>query len=344
MDLDRFLASHEQEWTRLADLTTQASRRSGAALSGPELDELINLYQRTGAHLSYARRSFRDPALQQRLDLLIASAHATIYGTRPASIRSAGRFFSRTFPGAVWSARWFVLVAAMCTFIPALALGAWIANSDRALEASAPAAVREAYVSENFEEYYSSEPAGQFATRVFVNNVQVSIMAFALGVLGCVVTAALLAYNGMNLGFAAGLFFSAGQQSKFFGLILPHGLLELSAVVVAGAAGLRLGWTVIDPGDRRRSDALAAEGRRSVTIVLGLILAFAVAGAIEGFVTGSGLPTSLRVGVGIAVFVAFWLYIVVQGRIAESEGATGNLEEIDDMSNGQSRPVALSSK
>ena len=342
MDLDRFLARHDQEWSRLSELTTRAASRQGALLSGPELDEMIDLYQRTGAHLSYARRSFRDPALQQRLDLLIATAHATIYGTRPASLRSAGRFFSRTFPGAVWSARVFLLVAALCTFVPAVALGAWIANSDKALEASAPAAVREAYLTEDFEQYYSSEPAGQFATRVFVNNVQVSIVAFAAGVLGCAITAGLLAYNGMNLGFAGGLFISAGQGSKFFGLIAPHGLLELSAVIVAGAAGLRLGWTLIDPGDRRRSDALAAEGRRSVSIVLGLILAFAVAGAIEGFITGSGLPTSVRVGVGVLVFIAFWLYIIVQGRIAESEGVTDGLD--DELDTDHKRPVALSSK
>jgi uncharacterized membrane protein SpoIIM required for sporulation len=327
MDVDRFLAMNEPTWSRLATLTALAARPRGA--SPLELDELVTLYQRTSSHLSTARSSYRDPALLQRLTQLIANAHAVIHGSRPTSWRSIGWFFTRTFPGAVYSARRFVAVAALLTFLPAVGLATWMASSDRALEASAPAAVREAYLSSDFESYYSSEPAGQFATKVFVNNVQVSIMAFAAGVLGCVVTAGLLAFNGANLGFAAGLFIAAGQAPKFFGLILPHGLLELSAVVVAGAAGLRLGWTVIDPGDRPRSQALAAEGRRSVTIVLGLIVAFAVAGTIEGFVTGSGLPTALRVGVGITVFVAFWLYIVVQGRAAERGGFTGNIEELD---------------
>ena len=156
--------------------------------------------------------------------------------------------------------------------------------------------------------------------------MQVAIYAFAAGILLCGVTAYILVTNGANVGVAAGLFAAAGQSPKFWGLILPHGLLELSAVVIAGAAGLRLGWAIIDPGDQSRRDALAEQGRRSVVIVLGLIVAFAVAGTIEGFVTGSGLPTFFRVGLGVVVAGSFWLYIVTQGRIAAAHGFTGLLE------------------
>ena len=162
------------------------------------------------------------------------------------------RFFTVSFPAAVWHDRRFVAVAAALTFVPALAVGVWLANSRAAVEASAPEAVREAYVEEDFEAYYSSEPAAQFASEVFVNNVQVAIYAFAAGILLCGVTAYILILNGSNVGVAAGLFAAAGESPKFWGLILPHGLLELSAVVIAGAAGLRLGWAIIDPGDRTR--------------------------------------------------------------------------------------------
>jgi uncharacterized membrane protein SpoIIM required for sporulation len=326
MDIDRFLARHEPTWTRLAVLTDHAGRGQASA---PELDELISLYQRTGAHLSVARRSFRDPALHQRLTTLIAEGHAVIYGTRPRSKGAFAQFFAVTFPVAVWSARRFIAVAAVLTFVPTVALATWMNHSDRALEVSAPASVREAYLESEFEDYYSSQPAAQFASTVFFNNVKVGIMAFAAGIAGCVLTAFLLAQNGLNLGFAAGLFINGGQSGRFFGLILPHGLLELSAVIVAGAAGLRLGWTLIDPGDRRRVDALAHEGRRSVSIVMGLVLAFGVAGAIEGFITGSSLPTLVRVGVGVTAFVAFWLYVVGMGSAGERRGLTGTMGELE---------------
>ena len=131
-------------------------------------------------------------------------------------------------------------------------MGAWLATSDAALTATGPDAVRAAYVSEDFEAYYSSAPAGQFAAEVTVNNIQVSILAFAAGALLCVVTAFILVSNGAQVGMAAGMFAAAGQQSKFYGLILPHGALELSAVIVAGAAGLSIGWAIIAPGDRPR--------------------------------------------------------------------------------------------
>ena len=133
-----------------------------------------------------------------------------------------------------------------------------------------------------------------------VNNIQVSLLAFAGGILLCVPTAALLVFNGANVGVAGGLFAAAGQLAKFFGLILPHGLLELTAVIVAGAAGLRLGWSIIAPGDR---PAVRGRGGRrpasAVVIALGLALAFVVAGLIEGFVTGRGVPTPLRVAIGV---------------------------------------------
>jgi uncharacterized membrane protein SpoIIM required for sporulation len=326
LDIDRFIASHAPTWQRLVDLTGRARRGIGR-LETAELDELVKLYQRTSTRLSYARTYYRDPALVTRLTAIVARAGAVVYGTRPRTLRAFGRFWTTAFPAAVWHARRFVAVAAAVTFLPALAMGVWLANSDRALEASAPAAVREAYVTEDFEAYYSSEPAAQFASKVFTNNVRVAVLAFAAGILLCVLTAYILAFNGANVGVAAGLFAAAGQQPRFWGLILPHGLLELTAVVIAGAAGLQIGWAIVAPGDRSRGDALAEEARRAVVIVLGLVAAFFVAGAIEGFVTGRPWPTAVRVGIGLVAWTAFALYLVVQGRRAAAQGFTGVLGE-----------------
>jgi uncharacterized membrane protein SpoIIM required for sporulation len=326
VNVDQFVAANEGAWQRLATLTKEANS-SIKSLSPAQLQELIALYQRTSAHLSYARQAYRDPGLISRLTRLVANANGVIYGKRARTVRSVGRFFRETFPAAVWHNRRFVLVSAALFFVPAIAMGAWLGTSDEAVEVSAPEAVREAYLEEDFEEYYSSEPAAQFATQVTINNIQVAILAFALGIFLCVGTAYVLVNNGVGVGVAGGLFVHAGQASKFFGLILPHGLLELSAIVVAGAAGLRLGWCIIDPGDRTRSEALAEEGRRSVVIVMGLVFAFICAGMIEGFVTGTGLPTSIRVGIGVLAYTIFTLWIVVYGRQATARGITGLLGE-----------------
>ena len=326
MDLDRFLLTNQPLWDRLAYLTRRGDR-SAARLSAQEIDELVRLYQRTASHLSYVRTYYQDPALTTRLTGLVASAGAIVYGTRSRSLRAVGLFFTATFPAAVWHCRRFVAVSALLLLAPALAVGAWIGTDDRAVEALGPPALRQAYLEEDFEDYYSSQPASQFASQVTTNNIRVSFFAFAGGVLVCVPTAYVLVTNGAMLGGAGGLFVHAGQSGKFFGLILPHGLLELSAIAVAGAAGLALGWALVDPGDRRRKQALLEEGRRAAAIVLGLAATFTVAGLIEGFVTGSALPTWARVGVGVLAETAFVLYVVVLGRAAAARGLTGSIGE-----------------
>lgn len=296
-------------------------------LDRDQLDELLALYHRTSAHLSHARAQYADPALTRRLTALVAAGRVAIYGTKARSWRALTTFFTHSFPAAVWQSRRFVLAAVLLTFGPALILGLWIANSDAALDAAAPEAVRQTYVEEDFEAYYKSAPSAQFATEVTVNNIRVAILAFAAGVVVCIGTAYILALNGANIGFAAGLFAAAGAQPQFYGLILPHGLLELSAVVIAGASGLRLGWAVIAPGDRTRGQALTEEGKRAAVVVLGITLAFVVAGLIEGFVTGSALPTLARVAVGASVELAFVAYVVVRGREATAAGWTGEMGE-----------------
>ncbi len=332
VDVDRFIVQNQPAWDRLATLTQAVRRRPTLA----QVEELVQLYQRTSAHLSHARTERADPALVARLTRLVADAAGALYGTRPRSLRGIGRFFTTTFPAAVWHARRFVVAATLLLLVPAFAVGAWVGASDAALEATGPDAVREAYVNEDFEAYYSSSPAAEFASSVTINNIQVAILAFAAGALLCVVTAWILAYNGANVGVAGGLFAAVGEQPKFWGLILPHGILELSAVIVAAAAGLAIGWAVIAPGDRPRAEALAEEGRRAAAVVMGITLAFVVAGLIEGFVTPSGLPTWTRVGIGVVAGLAFWTYVLTLGRSAAALGYTGAIGEHDRLT----RPTA----
>jgi uncharacterized membrane protein SpoIIM required for sporulation len=264
-----------------------------------------------------------------------------VYGTHRRSLRAVGHFFTTTFPAAVWGARAFIAVSAALFFVPAVVVGVWLAHSPRAIDAVGSPALREAYINHDFASYYRSQPSAQFAAKVQTNNIEVAFVAFAAGIAGCVVTALVLAQNGAGVGEAGGLFANAGKLPQFFGLILPHGLLEITSVVIAGGAGLRLGWALISPGDRSRADAVTAEGRRSVAIVLGLVVTFLVAGTIEGFVAGSSLPTIVRVGIGTAAEAAFLAYVVVLGRSAARHGFTGSFGE---ERTGYNRPVALTSR
>jgi uncharacterized membrane protein SpoIIM required for sporulation len=326
MDIDRFIVVNQPAWSRLSQLVVVARRPK--RLAPGELDELVHLYQRVSAHLSHARAYYADPGLTARLTGLVAQANSVIYSKgRGRPLRSAGRFFTETFPAAVWFNRRLVIIAALLLLVPATAFAIWFANSSAVRDLVLPPEVEAAALEAEFEDYYSSQAAEQFAGQVFINNIQVSFLAFAGGILLCVPTALLLVYNGVAVGLWAGFFADIGHLDKFFGLILPHGLLELTAVFIAAAAGLALGWAVIAPGDRTRAAALAEEGRRSVVIVIGLVFIFAVAAVIEAIVTPSGLPTAARVGIGIAVETVFLAYIASRGRQAETTGLTGLLGE-----------------
>jgi uncharacterized membrane protein SpoIIM required for sporulation len=326
MDLDRFIVRNAGTWQRLEQLSRQ-TRSRGQQLNPAEVDELVALYQRTAAQLSYARSYFDDPGLTARLTALVATASAAIYRAPRVSRHAIARFFTETFPAAVWLSRRFVLAAAAVMFVPAIAMGAWTATSPKALDVAVPKEEQDAILESRFEDYYSSRPAAEFAAQVQVNNIQVSLLAFAGGVLAGLGTVLILFQNGVSIGVMGGLFVHAHQAGKFFGLILPHGLLELTAITIAGGAGLRLGWAIIAPGDRRRGEALAEEGRRCIVIVIGLALCFVVAGTIEAFVTPSDLPTLLRVGVGVLVEAAFIAYVVSRGRAAAVAGYTGLFNE-----------------
>ena len=327
MDIDRYIARNEPTWVELDNLTSKARGRLREMQPG-EVEHLVQLYQRTSAHLSYARTYLRDPRLTNRLTRLVAAANGVIYGRRARSMRVFVRFFTHTFPGAVYHSRRFVLVAGLAFFVPALVLGVWLGTNRNALDASATAKERQHYVDEQFAQYYSDQPAPVFFARVTTNNIRVGFMVFALGaVTGGIGAIALLIVNGGPLGIVSAWMIEAGDFWQFLGYILPHGAMELSAIVIAGGSGICVGWSYVAPGDRTRLDAFRDEAQRSVTVVLGLMTMFLGAGLIEGFITGSGLSTGLRVGIGAALWVAYVTYLVTRGRVAAAEGVTGLLVE-----------------
>lgn len=306
MDIDAFVAAHQGAWWRLQQLTERARKLS--QMSPDELDEMVHLYQRCGANLANARVEYAaDSALVNRLTLLVSDAHGVLYGQRDTEVRRGLiQFATLTFPAAIYSLRRYILVAALLTIVPWAVFQIWLAVSPAAFDVSAPDGAAEQYINQDFEDYYSNQPSQNFATQVFLNNIRVGFLAFAAGALLCVVTVALLVWNGANVGMAGGLFTHVGQWDKFWGLILPHGMLEISAVVVAGAAGLRIGWSIIDPGDRPRTQAFVEEARRSGSVLIGLVVAFLMAAIVEGFVTGRPWPTAVRIGIGAGMFLLFW--------------------------------------
>jgi uncharacterized membrane protein SpoIIM required for sporulation len=320
VDTDAFSAVHRDQWARLDAL---ARRRR---LTGEEADELVWLYQLTATHLSAIQSSAPDPDLVTRLSTLLARARAAIAGSPEPSWSDVAGFVRRTLPAALYRVRWLTVAVAGAFLLVAVVAGWWVATEPGARASlGTPAELRQ-YAEEAFAAYYSAGPAPSFAAQVWTNNAWIAAQCVGLGITG-IWPVVVLVQNAVAVGAAAGVMAAYDSLGAFFGLIAPHGLLELTAVFVAGAAGLRIFWAWVAPGPVPRGRAVAAEARALVTVAVGLVAVLALSGLIEAFVTPSSLPPAVRVGIGALALAAFWAYTLLLGRAAVAEGHTGDLEE-----------------
>ncbi|MEN3362499.1 MAG: hypothetical protein V7637_6481 [Mycobacteriales bacterium] len=318
MDIDAFVARHTPDWQRLEALV--ARRR----LTGEEADEMVALYQRVATHLSVVQTRSPDPALAARLSTLVARARSAVAGATAPAWRDLGRFFVVTFPVAVYRAwPWWCGVASAFSLVSFSLIFYIGGHPEVQARIATPTEIRQ-LVDNDFASYYSEHPARSFAAQVWTNNALVAAATLILGIT-VLLTAYVLLANAANVGVVGGLMVGNDHAGQFFGLISPHGILELTAVFIAAGAGLKLGWAWIDPGRLPRGRALAEAGRVAVTVAIGLVAVLALSGAIEAFVTPSALPTSVRIGIGVVAEAAFLWYIVRFGGRAARAGETGDL-------------------
>lgn len=323
VDLDAYVLTHQHEWARLNEL---ASRRG--KLTGAEGDELLDLYQRVATHLSEIRTRSPEPTLVAHLSSMLATARLRSAGTRTLSFDDVTTFFTDTFPAALYRLRAWWLWTMAANVVVAWVIGAWFVSNPSIESALISPTEVDQLINNDFESYYSEYAAGSFALKVWTNNAWVSALCIALGVLGLPVILLLL-NNILNVALIGGLMWAHGRADLFFGLILPHGMLELTAVFVAAGVGLRIFWSWIEPGPRRRLDAVAHAGRTAMSVALGLAAVLLVSGIIEAFVTPSPLPTWARVGIGFVAWSAFMAYVFTVGRWAARRGATGDVTAAD---------------
>lgn len=319
MDLDAYVMAHAHEWQRLDDLV----RRS--RLSGAESDELVELYQRVATHLSVVRGSAPDGALIAHLSSLLARTRHRTVGTRVATWRGVARFFTERFPAALYRLRWWWIGCLIANVVVTGVMMIWLLEHPAVEQSLLSPAEVDQLVNEDFEGYYSEYAASHFAAQVWINNAWVTALCLALGILGLPVVW-LLFNNVANLAVIGSIMHRHDHGQHFWGLLLPHGLLELTAVFVAGGVGLRLFWSWVEPGGLTRVQSIAREGRTAGTVALGLVAVLFVSGVIEGFVTPSPLPTWARVAIGTLAELVFLAYVFVLGRRAVLRGATGDLD------------------
>lgn len=321
--MESFSAVHASDWQRLDEL---AGRRR---LSGEEADELLRLYQRASAHLSMVRSVAPEGPLSAALSMRLSRARTRFTGARSNVAEDLVHFFVFALPAGFYRVRWLTAAVGAVFILIAVLAGIWAATTPGVIAASlgSESEIRR-YVEQDFAAYYTENPAASFAGLVWTNNAWIALQAVAFGITG-IWGPFVLYQNAMGVGTAGGVMAAYGELDQFFSLILPHGLMELTAVFIAVAAGLRIFWAWVAPGRRTRAASLAAEGRSLFTVALGLVIVLFLSGLVEGFVTGSPLPTWLRIGIGAALLAAYWAYTLILGGRAYRAGHRGDLSRRD---------------
>jgi uncharacterized membrane protein SpoIIM required for sporulation len=313
MNLDAFLREGSPAWEELEALLDRAGSRP-ERLGVEGVLELGRLYRAVVADLALARRRFPGDPVLERLEPLALRARHAVYGER----RRAGslrEFLTRGYWRDVRAHRALLAVSLTAMFAPTLLACAWAIHDPGAAIGLVPSAYRAAAdpgVRHLSGVGLSTQAA--LASSIYTHNIAVTFATFAGGLALGAGTLFLLAYNGLLLGTLAGLTIQAGTFSVFIRYIVPHGLLELSCISIAGVAGLRLARALIDPGLRSRGEALRADARSAVLMVLGTAPWLVVAGLTEGFVTPRDLPVPAALAVGGALALLFWSLVLTRGR------------------------------
>ncbi|HEY3788225.1 MAG TPA: stage II sporulation protein M [Urbifossiella sp.] len=296
-------------------------RRGAARLSVRKVKQLCSLYRQVTIDLSQARASGDDPGVIHYLNALAARAHGQVYSAKRLRIGPLIQFATTGFARALRRNWQVVGVTAAVFLLTSLAsMLAVVRDPELAYSLFDEQIVeyenirlekQEGEYRGNFTFDVSESPS--VAAQIIGNNVKVAILGFALGSIGCILGVFLLVFNGRMLGTLSGLVWNGGYFLGFYSLVMTHGVLELSAICISTAGGLKLGWALLAPGRLHRADAFRLAANDAFALLAGSILMLFIAGIIEAFVTPH-FSSTVRWSVAAGTGVLFALYVGLAGR------------------------------
>lgn len=309
MKEDRFIKENSQTWSDLESTLKRLNSKGFNKFDGYELESFITHYNRVCGHLSYSRTYYGATATTEYLNRLVASAHSVIYLSKTSRLSRFKEFYLKEFPRLIYNYKSYILLSFLLFLLGTVVSFAFILASKDNAYAFLP---QELVNSIGFEGNSSASWDGSvMSSFIFTNNIRVGFAAFALGITLGGGTVFILLYNGFILGGVGALAYHSDAVLKFWSLILPHGILELFAIFVCGAAGLLIGYSIIHPGVHTRKDAFILKGKAAVRLVCGTLPIFIVAGLIEGFFTPAPISDFLKLAFAFLTLGALAIYIAL---------------------------------
>lgn len=322
----RFRAERETDWAKLDLIVQQAEKRGVDGLSDKDIADLPHLYRQAVSSLSVARSISLDQNVIAYLETLCARAYFFVYGTRARMGERIAQFFARDWAAAVSAAKGPTLLAFLCLFGGALLAffltindPEWYWTFHGGWDPRNPNASYEDLRATLYEERRDIvDMLGAFAAQLFSHNSGIAIFAFALGFAFGAPTAILLIYNGVYLGSFYAVFWNKGLAYELTGWLFIHGVTELFAVILAGAAGFMIGGAVAFPGRKTRMQSMREAGNNAAMVIIGAVIMLFLAALLEGF--GRQLINNDMVRYVIAgTTLLFWLGYFYLPRRGEAD-------------------------
>lgn len=322
MYLKTFIQQNREDWQQLEQMINLFNKNR-AKPTNQNIEKFDHLYQKATQNLSYSQTFFPDSSVTVHLNQLVSQAHNIIYQTENSSWKQLRTFLFEKFVG-LFLEQWRAILIAALLFIFGGLVGFIIVIQDPLnLDILLPDMFA---TIANPEELASNAQANQIdgatmSVAIMTNNIKVAILAFAGGITCGLLTVYVMIYNGLLVGALAGVFWHARSSYIFWAYIVPHGVIELLAIFIAGGAGLLMGYKLLVPGKLKRSVQLKIYAMRSVQLLLGTIPLFVIAGIIEGFITPADLSLETKYLVAVITLVAFVGYLLY-GRFRQLKRTT----------------------
>src|SRR5438309_1651909 len=326
---ERFVTRKRDSWEAFRTLAARAERIGLKQLGAAEIPGFAARYREMAADLARARTYGVDPRVLEYLERVVSAGHNALYGRHIGHQVHVVRLVLRELPAAVVAARAYVVTALLVFTVPAMTgyvlIRERLAIAEQVLPDEMLARARAGVENRAQAIGYAQAPSMYLpfiASRIITNNVQVAFLGFALGITAGIGTLLLLVFNGLFFGAVLGLFANYGLAGWLLTFVAGHGVLELSAIFIAGGAGLLVARALLAPGDLTRRDALVLAGRRAVRLVGASVLLLGLAGTIEGLLSASDAPAPFKFATSGATVVLLILY-VASGRHYLNSQATG---------------------
>lgn len=321
MNLQSFIQSRQPNWVRLNDLLNRIQSVRIGKLKRAELKEFGQLYRTVSSDLACAQTHFPQSNVTRSLNELVARCHHHVYQARKFTWRSFLDFYASELPRIFRrNLGYFAVSTGLFLVMGMIGWLATIANEEVARVVLQQEIIDHIHQGKMWtKSFFDVVPSSVASSFIFTNNISVSFLAFALGITFGVGTAYILLMNGLMLGCVFGLCSQYGMLPDLLGFVTAHGVVEISIILIAGAAGLMLGTAVLSPGDHSRRDALAIRGGEGARLALGCAPFLVLVGLVEGFISPSPvIPAGLKIVLGLGLGAAFYVWLLAAGRTQDA--------------------------